>query len=206
MNRLQTVAIAAAVFAGVATTTAQDNLRDRARASGGTTEMRISTEFGFVSIDDLVAKAAVIVHGRIRDIRPHLNATETMVVTDYAVTPHRFLKYDRSIAVSDTPGRMPELIVRRGGGTIVEGTTRISVFVDAYSEDDTPLGSDVVMFLGYDKDEKVFYFVDGPFGIFRVRDGHMEAVNAQIGKRRGDTPASVDAFLAHVAGKAGAIR
>jgi len=207
MNRLYSLALATAVAASVSTVAiAQDNLRERARANGGIAEIRVGNEFGATKIDELVARAAIIVHGRIIEVRPHLNANETMVVTDFTISPHRFLKQDPSFVTADRPGPMPPLIVRRGGGTVVEGATRISAIADPFSDEDTPLGAEVVMFLGYDKNEKAFYFTNGPFGMFRVRDGQMFAINHETAARRGDTPMSLGAFLADVATKVASVR
>ena len=206
MNWLHSLAIVVAVIAGGSNMVAQDNLRERAAANGGVAELRIGTEFGVTTLDELVAKAPVIVHGRISESRPHLNAAETMVLTDHTVTPHRFLKQAPSLVTMTRPGRSPPLVVRRPGGTVVEGTTRISAVVDAYSDEDLPLGAEVVLFLGYDPNDKVFRFFNGPFGIYRVRDGQMHAVDLETGRRRRDTPATLEAFLADVAAKVGRLR
>ena len=58
----------------------------------------------------------------------------------------------------------------------------------------------------YDKNEKAFYFTNGPFGIFRVRDAQMFAINREVAARRGDTPMSLGAFLADVATKVASVR
>jgi len=194
MNRLHTLAIVGAVIAGGSNMVAQDNLRERARANGGVAELHIVTEFGVTTLDELVANAPVIVHGRISASRPHLSVTETMVLTDYTVTPHRFLKLDRSLVTATSPARTPPLVVRCPGGTVVEGTTRFSAFVDAFPGEGLPLGAEVVLFLGYDPNDKVFYFFNGPFGIYRVRDGEMHAVHSQTASRRSDTPATSKAL------------
>ena len=105
MNRLYSLALATAVAASVSTVAiAQDNLRERARANGGIAEIRVIAEFAATKIDDLVAQAAIIVHGRIIEVRPHLNANEQMVVTDFTISPHQFLKRDPSFVTADRPG------------------------------------------------------------------------------------------------------
>ena len=159
------------------------------------------SEFGVSTIESLVATSQVIVHGKIVDARAHLNASETLVVTDYTIAPTTFVKFDSSIGQSSVAGSSVPLAVRRPGGTVIDGSLKMRTIVDTYADDEPEVGAEVVLFLGYDKDQKVFYFSGGPFGVFRVRNGSIEAISKDVATRRGDTAVTLSQFLGDVSAR-----
>src|SRR3954452_1276259 len=133
-----------------------DSLRARANAEGGTVSMSMSIDFSAFPVEQLVKTADVIVHGRVRTVRPHLTADESDVVTDVTIDPTRLLKQTTPVVSRAQPGATAPLIVRHVGGTVVEQGMKISLTVDVYpSIEEFTAGDEVVCFLVYDASQGV---------------------------------------------------
>ena len=93
------------------------------------------------------------------------------------------------------------MTVRRRGGTVVDGPLQMRTADDAYTDGEPERGAEVVLFLGYDANQKIFYSCGGPFGVFVVREGNVEAISKEVGARRADVPMPVSQFLADLTDK-----
>jgi len=79
---------------------------------------------------------------------------------------------------------------------LIEGGYRLSTSVASYPESKgLKLGEEAVLFLKYRADTKAYSFTGGPFGVFRVFDGRVQAMTHEAAQRRGDKPSAVNAFL-----------
>jgi hypothetical protein len=176
-----------------------ESLRARAKAEGGSVTMFMGIDFSMFSFEELVKTAEVIVHGRVRSVRPHLTADESDVVTDVTIDPTRLLKQTTPVVSRAQPGATAPLIVRHVGGTVVEQGMKISLTVDVYpSIEEFTAGDEVVCFLVYDASQGVFQLVDGPSGAFRVRQGNVYALTKDAGLRLRHEPTPVAAFLSSI--------
>jgi hypothetical protein len=176
---------------------APQSLRDLARAKGGPVGTVIAIEVPVAALPDVIVECDLAVRGRIEHITPHLSKDESRVVTDYVIAPLRVLK-QRGAVAADKPGLIP-IVVRRPGGSVIDGGYRLSTTVDIYPEDEVfREGEEVVVFLQYDSTGSVYIFTGGPFGAFRVKEGQVHAITRETASRRGDAPEPVSAFLQEV--------
>lgn len=124
--------------------------------------------------EELLTIADTVLTGRIIDVTPHFTPDEGEIVTDYRVLVGRVIKRDRNLDTAAQPGATRALVVRRKGGTVIEGDIRYSTRTTAFSNRaDLVPGEEVVLFLSYDDRDKAYYFSGGPFGVGRVRGGEV---------------------------------
>jgi hypothetical protein len=151
MKLIVSVTISAALLA-FPQTPRQESLREHAVKYGGTAENVVTEEYGFMTIDDLVAQSDLIVHGKIAEVRPHLTPDESLVVTDYRIQPIRILQTDgRTGPVpSPRPGQIASITVRRTGGIVTDGNYRYSTRAMEFSQsDDIAVDEPVILFLNF---------------------------------------------------------
>lgn len=118
------------------------------------------------------------------------------LATEYTILALEVFKHRASLNSSSKPGHLPATVVRRIGGTMIEGDYRYSTSNSAMPEAEAPkVGDEVIWFLQYNDEEKVFSFVGGPFGAFRVRGGEVQPLTGAVASRRGDRPVALGKFL-----------
>jgi hypothetical protein len=177
---------------------AAQSLRDRAKQAGGSVSTIMGFEFDVVGVPELLAKSDLVLYGRIVEVTPRLSPDESYVMTDYVIAPVRVLKQTRPMNTA-RPGQTTRIVVSRPGGMLIDGGYRLSTSVMNYPESEAlKLNEEVVLFLQYNADTRMYAFTSGPFGAFRVADGHIGAMTIEVAKRRGDKPSAVSAFLNEV--------
>ena len=174
---------------------AAQSLRERAKREGGSATTTMGFEFDVVGIPELLSQSDLVLYGRVVDVKPHLSPDESYVITDYEIAPLRAMKQTRLVTTA-RPGQTTQILVSRPGGVLIEGGYRLSTSVTSYPESEAlKLGEEAVLFLKYRADTKAYSFTGGPFGVFRVFDGRVQAMTHEAAQRRGDKPSAVNAFL-----------
>lgn len=185
-----------------------NGLRSKARAKGGEGTNYLHLHASSSPMSELSRSAQVIVHGRVTDVRAHLLADESFVVTDTAIAPIRLFKQAVPVTSRAQPGVTKAITVRHLGGTLVDGglkmTTEVNLFPAA--EQFVP-GDEVICFLRYDESERVFELVEGPFGAFRVRQGLVHPLTRQAAQASGsERPTPLAKFLADIGQQARTVK
>jgi len=176
---------------------ADQSLRDAARTRGGTATNSINYFEPVASVASLTSKADYVVHARVISSSTLLVRSDTFVATDYTVAPLQIIKQRSSLDTPSKPGLPPgAAVVRRAGGTVVEGQSRYTTINASMPEDEAPkVGDEVIWFLQYNQEDAVFTFAAGPFSAFRVIDGNVKALTRAVEDRRGDSPVDLATFL-----------
>lgn len=147
---------------------------------------------------ELFTDADTVVTGRVARVVSRFADDEQSVMTEYEIVPSRFVKRDPRLDSAATPSPTAAFIVRRAGGSLVEGDVRYSTMTTAYpNRGDLTVGEDVVLFLIYVKEQRAYYFVSGAYGVFRVRSGQVVAMDRS--DKTGE-PIGLDAFLQSIQG------
>src|SRR5262249_9026172 len=138
------------------------SLRDRARQEGGKATREFDVDLPVTKLPELLSQSDLVVQARVVEARTHLGPAESYVVTDYVVAPTRVIKQNPPLATS-RPGETTEIVVRRPGGRFIEGGLEMTTGVNIYPESESfKVGEDVVVFLQYQADARVYYFTGGP--------------------------------------------
>lgn len=148
--------------------------------------------------EELVTLADTVLSGRILDATPHFTADERHIVTDYRILVARVIKRDPNLDSAVPPGATRALVIRRKGGTVIEGDIRYSTLSPGFSDSAHDLipGEEVLLFLSYNHDDHAYYPTAGPFGVARVRGGEV----IPIAREKDDVPIrSLGPFAAFVA-------
>ena len=181
----------------IASASAQ-SLREIARQHGGNVSNIMDIDCGIASTAELMAQSDLVLRGTITSSKSHLKSDETSVVTDYVVEPVKVFK-QRQVASVARPGEVAQIIARRPGGKVMDGSLSLSTSVDAYPEAESfKRGEDVIVFLVYDSVARVYHFTGGPFGVFRIASRHVHPMTHEVATRRGDQPIDLAAFLSRV--------
>ena len=176
---------------------AQPSMRLTALANGGVATNTVDSMEPNLSLQQLIDRSDLIVHGRISSKTAVLFMDDRFVGTDYGVVPHRVLKQNPALNIRARPGLPPSAaLVRVLGGTLVEGSSRFTTVNSALPEAEAPRsGDEVIWFLRYDSELQVYTLVGGSFGAVRIDAGHVLSQTAETAKRRGGQPAPVSTFL-----------
>ena len=179
---------------------AQQSLRVTARANGGVATNSVDYLEPVLTLQELVERSDLIVHGRITASDAILFMDDRYVGTDYTVVPLRVLKLKPTLNVRPRPGLPPSAaVVRRMGGTVLDGSSRYTTINSSLPEAEAPhTGDEVIWFLRYEPELQVFSLVGGSFGAFRIKAGQVHSQTAEASKRRGDKPLQATAFLQEV--------
>jgi hypothetical protein len=155
-----------------------------------------------VTIAQLAAVSDLIVLAKVLETKSLLIDNESLVATDYTIQPIRVLKQNPALIISRTPGSVPSTnIVRRVGGTLVEGKYRYFTQNKSFPEEKAPhAGDEVVWFLTYEPTERVYIFSGGPFAAFRLVQGRVVPLTEEVAIQRGDEPVDLAKFLRDVQG------
>jgi hypothetical protein len=196
LPRLSVVAVFL-TCAGISVGQQEPSLKEVARTRGGTASRVLFLEFPVMSLRELTAKADLVVHAKVVKQHTTLNRDQTLVMTEYVLTPLR-IPIAREAETASRPGGIKIIVRRPGGELVVDGLT-LSTDVDAYSADAAiKTGEEAIFFLNRKEDGPVYEPVGGPFGIFRVTRGHVHALTDSVVRRRKDKPVMLSAFLAEV--------
>jgi hypothetical protein len=168
-----------------------------ARELGGQAVNEIGIDAPLSSIRDAVSDADLVLRGDIVALRTRLNADESTVETEYSIRPTEAFK-DRLPRAVPTPGTVPTVLFRRGGGRLVtEDGLRVGTAVSIFPEGECfSVGEDVVVMLTYVSAAQVYRFSRGAFGAFRIRSGVVTPMTSEVANRRKDVPTPVGVFLA----------
>jgi hypothetical protein len=171
------------------------SLREGARNQGGTVENAVFENQGVATLPYLVRNSEVVIHAQIQSARTELTRDETMVFTEYLLVPIQ-TKKNLVSPVANRPGMLTPLVARRSGGVLIEGKYRMVTHADLFPESEAPKpGEEAVLFLSKYPNEPFYYFVGGPYGMFRVKQGHVEAMTKAVARLRQDRPRSLASFL-----------
>ena len=123
-------------------------LPEMARELGGEAVNQIGIDAPVSSIREAVLDSVLVLRGDIVAPRTRLNADESTVETEYGIRPPEAFK-DRLPRAVQTPGTVPTVVFRRGGGRLVtEDGLRVGTAVDIFSEGECfSAGEDVVVML-----------------------------------------------------------
>ena len=178
------------------------SLLERAKEQGGTAANSIDLEFPVLNFPQLLAQSDLVLQGRIVEAKTSLQSDESFVVTKYEIAPIRIVKQNNPMNPTK-PGETNPIVLRLLGGTVVvDGRYHLTTNVHDFPDSDRPrVGEQMIFFMLYSVDErgvvdkKVYNLTNGPFSVFRVRDGHVQALRHAMADHLGDKPVAVAAFL-----------
>lgn len=171
------------------------SLRDRAKQEGGRASSLWNIDYPYMSTPELVSQSDFVLQGRIIDAKSHLGSDESYVVTDYTIAPLRFVRAKRSTSAA-RPGETTEIVVRRIGGQATEGNLHFGTKVDAYPESESfKVGEEVLVFLQYDSNARLYTFTGGPLGAYRVQSGRVQPMTKEVAKHHIEMPKDLTTFI-----------
>jgi hypothetical protein len=151
---------------GVSVSAAQLTLPQLAKLRGPEPVSRSRTrELVPPSFEDIVARADLIVQGRVAQTKTYLSNDQIHLFTDFVVAPTRVVLQRTGLTVR-RPGESTEIIVKQFGGTTMIDGVQVSD-----SDDDMPLlqnGANVLLILVYNKEEAKYQLPDEVAGAFSV--------------------------------------
>ena len=192
--------IAVLLALAVTEVSAQQSLRVAALANGGEATNVIDYAEPLMTLARVIEDSDLILHGRITNSRSVLFRDDRYVGTDYTVLPLRVMKQNPALNIAPRPGLPPSAaVVRRMGGTLVEGRSRYTTKTSSFPEAEAPrVGEEVVWFLRYDSKLEVFVLAGGQFGSFRIEGGQICPHTTAVAARRGDRPTDTSSFLVEI--------
>jgi hypothetical protein len=174
------------------------SLRERAKTEGGTVEITVFENHGVATLPYLVSNSELVIHAQILSATTQLTRDETLVYTEYLLSPIQ-TKKNLVSPVASRPGQLTPLVARRSGGVLIEGKYRMVTHANWFPESEAlKPGEEAVLFLSRYPNEPFYYFVGGPYGIFRVKNGRVEAMTKAVARQRQDSPQALAAFLRDV--------
>ena len=122
------------------------------------------------TFEDIVAKADLIVQGRVAPAKTYLSDDKMHLYTDYVVTAARVLLQRTGLSVQ-RPGMQTDVVIKQFGGTMVLEGVQIS------EQDDNmpplPVGADLLLILQYNKAESKYELPGEVAGAFSVAAGRI---------------------------------
>lgn len=198
MGNYLTLSMTFLVAVNVCASSGQENLRDLAKANGGRAIARMNVWWGGRSVTELVRLADVVVYATVTRVYPHLTDDGSFVVTDCGLDVRRVLKQRTPVNVSGQPGPTIPIIVRRLGGTVIEGGSEFVGSVGGYPNEVFNVGDDAVLLLVYNRASGSFECADGPFGAFKVSGRRVYPLTEEVSTRRGDVARPLADFLSRL--------
>jgi hypothetical protein len=122
------------------------------------------------SFENIVAKADLILHGRVVPTKTYLSDDQMHLYTDYSVTPIKVILQRTGLSVA-VPGASTEIILKQFGGTIMINGVQVSD-----GDDDMPLlqnGAEVLLVLVYNKGEGKYQLPEEVAGAFSVNGSQI---------------------------------
>ena len=171
-----------------------DSIVDAARRQGGAATLVIHINAGVGTVEELANLSSLILRGKVVSIATRLSKDERIVVTEYEIAPQTF--YKGSFAVQSRPGFVAGLIVQRPGGKMNLNGFRLATTLDDFPEWEAPkVGEELILFLTRSEVEPgKFRMIGNASGAFRIAEGKVSALTAEVAQRRGDSPQTVQAF------------
>lgn len=187
-----------ALMLTVTTTSDAQSLRELA-ARGSKPDGTFSADVPVLSIAEIVRLSDLVVYGHIGKIETRLVSGDSLVATEYTVTPVHILKGQPHGVNALAPGPTEPIVVQNVGGTLIEGDTRFRTYVESFPEREAfTMGEQVVMFLVYNADIGRYQLTDGPYAAFRLTKDGVMPMTKKAAEKRGDTPRPLAAFLAEL--------
>jgi hypothetical protein len=154
----------------------------------------------------LLSESDLVLRGRIVAVKALLREDESWVVTNYEIAPIHVVKQTAPMNTA-RPGEVTRIVLRLLGGTVVvDGRYRLTTIVPAFPESETPkLGEEMIFFMRYRVDEqgvvdkKTYNLTNGRFGIFRILNGHVQALRSAAAEKLGNKSVTVEVFLSESA-------
>jgi hypothetical protein len=174
------------------------SMRERARSTeGGSVSNSMEYNDPVVRTPQLFEMSDLVIHAKVTGAKGVLIENDSLVATVYTIEPYRILKQKQSLRTSSRPGIIPSnLVVRRVGGTLIEGPYKYSTKSSSFPDADAPtVGDEVVWFLIYRPDVGLFNFAAGAFAAFRISGDQVVALTEDVKSRRGDVPVPVAKFF-----------
>ena len=171
-----------------------DSIVDAARRQGGavTIDLHVMPTVG--TVEELANLSSLILREKVVSLVTRLSKDERIVVTEYEIAPQTF--YKGSFAVQSRPGFVPGLIVQRPGGTMNFNGLRLATTLDDFPEYEAPkVGEEMILFLTRSEVEPgKFRMIGNASGAFRIAEGKVAALTAEVAQRRGDSPQTFQEF------------
>lgn len=174
------------------------SMRERARITkGGSVSNSMDSQDPVIRPPQLFEIADLVIRAKVIGAKGVLIDKDSLVATEYTLEPHRIFKQNPSLNTSRVPGVVPsKLLIRRVGGTLIEGEHEYRTNNSSFPEADAPkVGDEVVWFLTYLPDAGVFNFTDGAFAAFRISGDQVVPLTQEVVSRRGDVPVPLAVFL-----------
>lgn len=172
------------------------SLPDIARQQGGSARRMIDLDGPIARPAELPAQSDLVIHGRVADVTVRLNSDQSDVVTDYTIVPIQAFTQRRIDSVA-SPGAISNIVVQQYGGSLVTADgLRLSTSVDIFRESERfRVGEEVVAFLIYRSELRVYYFSGGAFGAYRIRDGKVRPMTKEVATRLRTQPVDASSFF-----------
>lgn len=187
-NRLNSSALLLMMLAMWPTTAAGQSvsLKDTARALGGKASTMSDVDLPSAALPDLVKMADFIVEASILSKRGVLCFDESMVCTEYQILPTKTFKNRLALTTRRTPGPGVGIVVRQGGGRLVEDGLELESHNNLFPIEGLSVGRSFVMFLQHRPDDGHLWFVHGPYGAFAL-EGSSVLPSTKIAVRHAQT-------------------
>ena len=171
-----------------------DSIVDAARRQGGAATIDLHVMPAVGTVEQLANLSSLILRGKVVSIATRVSKDERIVVTEYEIAPQTF--YKGSYAVQSRPGFATGLIVQRPGGTMNFNGLRLATTLDDFPEDEAPkVGEEMILFLTRSEMEPgKFRMIGNASGAFRIAEGKVAALTAEVAQRRGDSPQTFQEF------------
>ena len=168
-----------------------DSIVDAARRQGGAVTVRVNIMPTMGTVEEMANLSSLILRGTVVSLATRLSKDERIVVTEYEIAPQTF--YKGSFAVQSRPGFVAGLIVHRPGGTMSFNGLRLATTLDDFPENEAPkVGEEMILFLTRSEVEPgKFRMIGNASGAFRIAEGKVAALTAEVAQRRGDSPQTV---------------
>lgn len=117
-------------------------------------------------------------------VTPKLARDESMVVTEYRITPRSIYRAPAAFQKVQAP----PAIVQRPGGTVDVQGLELTTVADLFPEDEAlHAGDHVFVFLVENEREPgIFRFCRGAFGVFEIDDGDVKGLTRHVREARED--------------------
>lgn len=177
MKRMSCVLVLAVLFSGLARAQQPRSLREWARQKGYVwTTYHADTWFGPKHLDELVARADVIILGRVRGERSRLSVDEQRVIMDYNVEVLDVVKGDDSPI---SPGASIT-VSKVGGNLLIEGNP---IRMDTPGSPPIPWIQPHLLFLSRSTTDHGLYVGSSSLSAFAVKDERLVCPASQVDDR-----------------------
>ena len=122
------------------------------------------------TLEQLASLSELVIHGTIKSARAYLSKDQRDLYTDYVIHPSAvFLQ--TAVKGSPTPGVIPDVVVRRWGGTTM--ISNVKVIAEDATVRSFKVGEELLLCLTYDAVSGKYELAGGT-GAFSVRSGALD--------------------------------